>query len=113
MELRIKSSIDIVDFCMYLIKQMQDYLPKTITSAKLERFDAYINDPKNNIITIKLLSCSDILRAGVYNLICTQVGDYYTIRLDSNIFIPNSNAKFINIISLINSGNLMLRPYPI
>ena len=113
MELRIESSKDIVDFCMYLIKQMREYLPKTIVSDKLDRFNLYINDPKNKIITIKLLDCSDILKAGTYNLICTQNGDYYTIRLDSKIFIPDSNAKFINIISLINYGNLMLKPYPI
>lgn len=113
MELRIESSKDIVDFCMYLIKQMREYLPKTIVSDKLDRFNLYINDPKNKIITIKLLDCSNILKASTYNLICTQSGDYYTIRLDSKIFIPDSNAKFINIISLINYGNLVLKPYPI
>lgn len=112
MNLIIESSVDIIDFCKWLITQIQSYMKSNLNIKRADIFDKYINEnipmqPKRILIT------KDLILSASYNLIVNKVQNNYIIEIDPNIFIPNTFAKFINIMQLINYGNLVLPPYPI
>lgn len=113
MNLVIDSKVDISDFCEWLIKEhITPYIVTHINQKKAQRFDDIIN---KSIVTMpkRVLFADEILLASAYNLVVSKSNNSYIIRLDSNIFIPNTNAKFISIIELINYGNLSVQAYPI
>ena len=109
-------NLDLDIFCEVLIKSMQNYLASEIDEDQLIRFDAFLNN--NNIINYvdksnRLLSTKAILIGSSYNLIVVKNKTNYTIELDPNVNIPNTYAKFIDMVKLINYGNLGLPAYPI
>lgn len=118
MNLEIKNieNLDLDEFCEYLIERMQEYIVTSIDERQLERFDEYLN----NTDTIRFtggrkgyISAKEILINSTYNLITKKVDNEYNIEIDKNKYIYNTNAKFIDIVKLINYGNLSLAPYPI
>ena len=102
-------------FCEWLIPKIQEYLYASIDDRILARFDAYLNS--SDIIQWQfqpqIIRTKNILIGASYNLIVKKYPTYYDIVINPNINIPNSYAKFIDIVSLIDKGNLMLQPYPI
>ena len=111
-----KDNLNLDNFCNIVVTLMQNYMQTKIDDRQLIRFDAYLNN--NDIImymdrSSRLVSCRNILIGSTYNLIVIKNSDNYTIQLDSNINIPNTYAKFIDIVKLINYGNLALPAYPI
>ena len=118
MELIIENpnNLNLDAFCSYLISEMIEYIDNTINDNQLIRFDSYIN----NNLKIKfidkfprLLKSRDILITAVQTLYYIKQGNDYIIKINPNNFIPNTYAKFIDIISLINYGNMQLQSYPI
>ncbi len=118
MELIIENpnNLNLDAFCSYLISEMIEYIDNTINDNQLIRFDSYIN----NNLKIKfidkfprLLKSRDILITAVQTLYYVKQGDDYIIKINPNNFIPNTYAKFIDIVSLINYGNMQLQSYPI
>lgn len=107
---------DLDDFCECLVELMQEFMLDEIDEDQLFRFDAFLNN-EDCIRFVDggrhFVSSKDILIGSVYNLIITKTPDSYVIELDSNAIIPNTYAKFIDIVSLINFGNLNVSPYPI
>lgn len=108
--------LDLTNFCNWLISIMQEYMSKNIEEKKLVQWDNYLN----NIIKLKstdnitrAISSKNILVASTYNLIVKKSNSQYEIALDPNTNIPNYYAKFIDIIKLINYGNINTQPYPI
>ena len=95
---------------------MQDYIQKYIDPNKLIAWDNYLNNQiklKTTDNSLRLISSKDILIAGSYNLIIKKSSDQYEITINPNVNIPNYYAKFIDIIKLINYGNINTQPYPI
>lgn len=118
MELRIKNpaKLELSNFCNYLINKMVTYISNTINDRQLIRFDKHIN----NNLKIKfidkfprLLKSRDVLITAVQTLYYIKQGNDYIIKINPNNFIPNTYAKFIDIVSLINYGNMQLQSYPI
>ena len=118
MELIIENpnNLNLDAFCSYLISEMIEYIDNTINDNQLIRFDSYIN----NNLKIKfidkfprLLKSRDILITAVQTLYYVKQGNDYIIKINPNNFIPNTYAKFIDIVSLINYGNMQLQSYPI
>ena len=118
MELIIENpnNLNLGAFCSYLISEMIEYIDNTINDNQLIRFDSYIN----NNLKIKfidkfprLLKSRDILITAVQTLYYVKQGNDYIIKINPNNFIPNTYAKFIDIVSLINYGNMQLQSYPI
>ena len=118
MELIIENpnNLNLDAFCSYLISEMIEYIDNTINDNQLIRFDSYIN----NNLKIKfidkfprLLKSRDILITAVQTLYYIKQGNDYIIKINPNNFIPNTYAKFIDIVSLINYGNMQLQSYPI
>ena len=109
-------NIDLDDFCEWLIPQIQRYLIASIDDNHLIRWDYYLNLGSTFLKTYRFdrpVSSKEILIAGSYNLIVKKQPEQYTIELNMNTIIPNSSAKFINVISLINNGNLSMQGYNI
>ena len=118
MELIIENpnNLNLDAFCSYLISEMIEYIDNTINDNQLIRFDSYIN----NNLKIKfidkfprLLKSRYILITAVQTLYYVKQGNDYIIKINPNNFIPNTYAKFIDIVSLINYGNMQLQSYPI
>lgn len=111
-----EDELDLNRFCNWLIEQMQIYMQSNIDERQLARFDAFIFN--NQIIrTIdnsnRYISCKSILIGSTYNLIFEKTSNEYIISINPNINIPNTYNKFIDIVSLIDSGNLSLPSYSI
>lgn len=111
-----EDELDLNGFCNWLIEQMQIYMQSNIDERQLARFDAFIFN--NQIIrTIdnsnRYISCKSILIGSTYNLIFEKTSNEYIISINPNINIPNTYNKFIDIVSLIDSGNLSLSSYSI
>ena len=117
MNLIIKNNlnVNIRDFCNWLIGYMLSYLQENIDKRQLIRFDEYINnnDIINFIYQKRYISCYDILISSINALNITANGDTWIIEIDRDASIPNTYAKFFDIIALINYGNLSISPYPI
>lgn len=117
LHIELEQDLELYNFLKWLPNKMADYLIENIDSRKLIYFDEYINS--DNIIKWRserlkhILTSKDILIAGTYNLTIDHNNNSYTIRLNPNAFIPDTYAKFINIINLINYGTLTLFAYPI
>lgn len=109
-------NLDLYNFCEWLIKQMQKYIQEYIEPNKLIAWDDYLNNKiklKTTDGSLRLISSKDILISGSYNLIIKQTTNQYEITINPNVNIPNYYAKFIDIIKLINYGNINIQPYPI
>lgn len=108
--------LDLSEFCDFVIKYIQENLPKSLDERKLLRYDDYIN---NNIKIDfaydkkRILSSKELLISSTYNLIKRKFSKYYMIEIDPNIYIKDTNIKLVDIIKLINYGSLTLQPYPI
>lgn len=116
MLLEILSEIDLTDFCNWLMPQIQEYLEKNINEKKLEKINIYLNGEKSILFDYsgkRILSAKNILLGGVHNLRVARILDKYTIEINPNILIPNTSAKFIDIVKLINYGNMSVQGYPI
>jgi hypothetical protein len=60
-----------------------------------------------------MISAKNILIGAVYNLRIRDTFNNIIIEINPNAMIPNTSAKFIDIVKLINYGNLSLQEYPI
>lgn len=118
MELIIRNpmKLNLSSFCNYLINKMVNYISNVINDNQLIRFDKYINNNLNIRFIDKfprLLKSRDVLITAVQTLYYIKQGNDYIIKINPNNFIPNTYAKFIDIVSLINYGNMQLQSYPI
>lgn len=109
-------NLDLNKFCKWLITKMQEYIRGSIDKRKLEKFDTYFNENvKLNWIDgrQRYLSTYDLLIIGTYNLVISKSASTYIIQLSTTALYPNSYNKIINLIKLVNNGNLVLQNYPI
>lgn len=109
-------NLDLNKFCKWLITKMQEYIRGSIDKRKLEKFDTYFNENvKLNWIDgrQRYLSTYDLLVIGTYNLVISKSASTYIIQLSTTALYPNSYDKIINLIKLVNNGNLVLQNYPI
>lgn len=117
MNLTITGKVDnLKDFATWLIPKIREYVWYGIDDRKLILIDTYLNN--SNTITFdygikRLLKSKDILIGALYNLKVNNKRESIDIAIDSNITIPGTSAKFINIAKLINYGNLQISGYRI
>lgn len=110
------NNLKLDNFCKWLKLEMLKYVNIAINNSKLKLFDLYINNNlKINYIDNlnRIIKPKSIILMAFKNLITIKNGNKIKIIVDPNINIPNSHAKLIDIIKLINYGNTQLNPYPI
>ena len=102
-------------FCEIIIKHIQETLPNMLDESRLAPFDEYINtDLKIKFrTTARILSSRELLIASTYNLRYRKHSNSYIIKINPNVYVYDTSIKIIDIIKLINYGNLILAPYPI
>ena len=106
-------NLDLDKFCNWLIEKIRTYLIANIDDRKISRFDDQINRSIKWQFPNKFISAKNILIASTYHLNWEKYNSRYTIYLDNNELIPQTYAKFIDIINLITYGNLYLQGYDI
>ena len=87
----------------------------SIDTKRLKVWDDFLNSGNiaRKYFDKAYISTSEVLKASTYNLIVKLQNNLYIIEIDPTVNIPNTSAKFINIISLINYGNLSCPAYSI
>lgn len=111
-----KGDLEITNFSYWLIPYIQEFLINQINKRKLIKFDKFLNDNKIIYFNYKedrIISSKNILIGAIYNLRVINKANEIIIEINPNSIIPNTSAKFIDIIKLINYGNLLLEAYPI
>lgn len=103
------------DFAYWLIPQFYLELESRLDPDRLNLWDKYLNQPdiSRRLGFDRVVTTRSILEAGVYNLVVKDRADSSVIEIDNTSIVPNSNAKFINIINLINYGTLTISGYSI
>lgn len=107
---------DVVEFSLWLVPKIQKYFVDIINDKKLIKINTYLNEHKAfyfNYNEKRQISAKNILIGSIYNLHVKEMQDLTIIEISSNVTIPNTSAKFIDIAKLINFGNLSLQGYPI
>lgn len=111
-----QEGIDLVPFCNWLIPKIQEVLVDEINENKLIKIDLFLNEHKLlyfNYNEDRVISSKNILIGAIYNLHIQDNQNEVVIEINPNTIIPNTFAKFIDIVKLINYGNLSLQGYPI
>lgn len=110
-------NLDLFNFCNWLIPKIRGHILNSINKKLLIKWDKFLNS--SNILQFnkgfnRPLSTKDLIIASLYYLrVSKNANNSYIIEIDPNRNIPNSSAKFINIIKLIDKGNLSISPYNI
>ena len=103
------------NFINYLIKQLQKLIIEKYNKEKSFTIEKYIND--NEIIKYrysdKYTSVLDLYKIAVSNLKTKsdKKSNMYSITVDKNIMIPDSNTYLISIVKLLEFGNLEIQKY--
>lgn len=111
-----KNKLDLTSFCNYLKKVMINEFINMADKKKLKVYDDYLNKLNLNYRFSKVK-----YNISTYNCIISSFNEMKILTreeevimmFDDIIFIPNLNAKFIDIIKLVTYGNLQLPSYDI
>ena len=103
-----KDKIDLSSFCNWLISYMQENSVAFVDSNKLTTYDNLLSSSINWLYTERIMKAINLYKSSFFILKWKQVGDSFEIIFDENINIPNSNTRYIDMIKLINFGNLSI-----
>lgn len=102
------------EFTEYLIEQMQDWMYQNLKPDKLKALQTYVDAlPEYKSIYRKSLNLKDICFASVHNLTYRKYQGKTLITFNYNTRVFGLQVKLVDVIKLINYGNLIARPYPI
>lgn len=119
LELKNDNNLELDDFCNWLILEMRKYMSSSLDYGKLIPFNNYINDSDINAIKWNdkdkayTISVRELTLWAFDYMVVKKEGNDYIIKFDNNALIPDTSTKIIDIIKLINYGNLTLFAYPI
>ena len=101
-----------LEFVLYIIKKLQEYIIGNINDKKLVFIEEYINQNYKSIYR-KHISARDVLVSGAMNLTYQIYANKFTVEIDSKQILYGTNAKLYDICKLINFGVLGIGSYPI
>lgn len=102
------------DFLKFVIEKTRELFLEKLNKQKLQSFEIFINkNPKYNSLFKKYIPAYEICYSALYNLHVKHFGSVITIEIDSMINLPNTSIKLIELVELIDKGNLVLKAYPI
>lgn len=101
-----------LEFVLYIIKKLQEYIVGNINDKKLVFIEEYINQNYKSIYR-KHISARDILVSSAMNLTYQIYANKFTVEIDSKQILYGTNAKLYDICKLINFGVLGIGSYPI
>lgn len=101
-----------LEFVLYIIKKLQEYIIGNINDKKLVFIEEYINQNYKSVYR-KHISARDILVSSAMNLTYQIYANKFTVEIDSKQILYGTNAKLYDICKLINFGVLGIGSYPI
>ena len=101
-----------LEFVLYIIKKLQEYIIGNINDKKLAFIEEYINQNYKSIYR-KHISARDVLVSSAMNLTYQIYANKFTVEIDSKQILYGTNAKLYDICKLINFGVLGMGSYPI
>lgn len=101
-----------LEFVLYIIKKLQEYIIGNINDKKLVFIEEYINQNYKSIYR-KHISARNILVSSAMNLTYQIYANKFTVEIDSKQILYGTNAKLYDICKLINFGVLGIGSYPI
>ena len=101
-----------LEFVLYVIKKLQEYIMGNINDKKLSFIEAYINQNYKSIYR-NYISARDVIVSGAMNITYQIYPNKFIIELDSKQILYGTNAKLYDICKLINFGVLGISEYPI
>ena len=101
-----------LEFVLYIIKKLQEYIIGNINDKKLVFIEEYINQNYKSIYR-KHISARDVLVSGAMNLTYQIYANKFTVEIDSKQILYGTNAKLYDICKIINFGVLGMGSYPI
>ena len=101
-----------LEFVLYIIKKLQEYIIGNINDKKLVFIEEYINQNYKSIYR-KHISARDVLVSSAMNLTYQIYANKFTVEIDSKQILYGTNAKLYDICKLINFGVLGIGSYPI
>ena len=100
------------EFLDWLIQLLKVKIYKTTFDTKrIFAWDEYINTTVAGLSNRKL-STKRLIVSAFSNLVYIKYEKYYCIEIDLNVVVPYTNYKLVDMIKLINDGNLDMRGYP-
>lgn len=113
MNLSVKSTDD--EFLIYLIDLMRQWFITNLDEDKLIQIEEYVNStPRYKSIYRKHINLKDICYSGIENLRYFKFSGNSVIQFDYNISVYGlNNIKLIELLALVNYGNLLVKPYPV
>lgn len=101
-----------LEFVLYIIKKLQEYIIGNINDKKLVFIEEYINQNYKSVYR-KHISARDVLVSSAMNLTYQIYANKFTVEIDSKQILYGTNAKLYDICKLINFGVLGIGSYPI
>lgn len=102
------------EFFDWIIEYARNHILGMLDDKKLQRIDEYINSNKLfSTLFKKSISSKEVLTASLYNMKVVKYWNRTVITFDTNEKLPNTNAKLVDIVKLINYGTLSVIGYPI
>ena len=101
-----------LEFVLYIIKKLQEYIIGNINDKKLSFIEVYINQNYKSIYR-NYISARDVIVSGAMNITYQIYPNKFVIELDSKQILYGTNAKLYDICKLINFGVLGMGSYPI
>ena len=101
-----------LEFVLYIIKKLQEYIIGNINDKKLVFIEEYINQNYKSVYR-KHISARDILVSSAMNLTYQIYANKFTVEIDSKQILYGTNAKLYDICKLINYGVLGMGSYHI
>lgn len=100
------------EFLEYLLQKFKDNIYEYVSSIKnsdFQLYDDYLNGiQKYKSIFVKYLNTKQILLQGIENFVLKKYPNYYSIELDINQKLPNSNITIEEVVRNLDSGNLQI-----
>ena len=101
-----------LEFVLYIIKKLQEYIIGNINDKKLSFIEVYINQNYKSIYR-NYISARDVIISGAMNITYQIYPNKFVIELDSKQILYGTNAKLYDICKLINFGVLGISSYQI
>ena len=101
---------DLYNFCEWLKSIIVENVDIKLPSSLLDRYNEYLNN-QNNIKWVEQpykINTKQIINSAINNMIISKNESTYRLDFNETLLLPNSNTKIIDIVKLVEFGNLSL-----
>ena len=104
------SDENLYDFCVWLKSIIIENVNIKLSPSLLDRYNEYLNN-QNNIKWVEQpykINIKQIINYAINSMIISKNESTYRLDFNETLLLPNSNTKIIDIVKLVEFGNLSL-----